>query len=124
MRNLLEIILFMLVLVFASNCSNKKPRVEFENGKVYLYNFRYSYGITGPTSVTTNSNEFDELIWDQLGAKDGVYDLIYVLEKKDSYGEVKVSEVNFGKINLSEIKKYRSFEDFKKGDGFLKILEK
>ncbi|PZX55914.1 hypothetical protein LV84_02276 [Algoriphagus ratkowskyi] len=115
---------FFLFILLVASCDSNSPSVELKNNKVYLHNFRYVTGIEGPSSVTTNADEFDELIWDEFRNKTGAYDLVYIYTKKDKYGEESNSEVFFGKINLSELNKYQSLEDFKRNDGFFKIIER
>ncbi len=114
----------LLFIAFITSCNSNVPRVEFKNNKVYLHNFRYVTGVEGPSSITTNADEFDELIWKEFQGESGTYDLVYFYIKRDKYGEETSSEVLFGKINLSELNKYQSLNDFKRDDGFFKIIER
>lgn len=124
MKNQSVLLLIVLIQLLTLSCSTNQPKVELKNSKVYLHNFTYIRGISGPTSVTTNAEKFDKLIWDEFKETTGTYDLVYYYEEKDQYGNLNKSEVPFGRINLSEIRKYRTYEDFKNGDGFFKIIEK
>lgn len=135
-NSILKIVVFIIlcVVIFSfkdkaidwyNNRNNEStdPQLEYVNSRVHVYNLHYTVGLTGFNEVNTNMAEFDKLVWDKLKGNFGLRQVIKHNVGKDQYGNIEKKEQEFGSINLDELNKYQTFEDFKRAGGFYILIK-
>lgn len=100
------------------------PYIEITSDKLHLYNLHYTVGLTGINEVNTNISEFDELIWDKLKNSSGKFSIVRHDKFKNNYGTIENIVQDFGKIDLNELNKYQSLEDFRKDGGLFRLINR
>lgn len=113
-----------IVLLFVS-CSyfdKETPRVEFKNNEIIFHNLTYKYGISGMNELTTNIRDFNKIVWDDLRGLNGTYSAYRIYFGKDQYGNENSEKIPLGVINLTELNKYQSLDDFINDGGAAKML--